>query len=363
MIKWITLGFVLLVVGCAIALLLFLRFAPTFGAPASGGSLEKIEASKNFSEGRFANLIDTSIDTSTPDSPRSLLAFIFKPDNKNPKAALPSRQLDSAKLLPDHFVWLGHSSIVFNTGELMVAADPVFYRASPVPFIGNAFSVSNPTTISDLPALDVVIISHDHYDHLDHRAVQQLNPTTRHFLVPLGLSGHLNRWGVPQEKIIELDWYESHTIGDTEFILTPSRHFSGRSFSDRYKTLWGSWVVRTQRQTIFFSGDSGYFSEFKKIGERFGPFDIAFLENGAYDSGWSQIHMRPEQAVQASMDLNARIFFPIHWSKFDLALHPWHEPADRALNAATANGVTMATPLIGQIFSLTSPPQQRWWKK
>jgi len=207
----------------------------------------------------------------------------------------------------------------------------------------------------------VVLISHDHYDHLDHLTIGQLASNTRLFLVPLGNQAHLLRWGVPKANIIELDWFESHRVGETTFTLTPSRHFSGRGLTNRFSTLWGSWVVKSEELSVFFGGDSGYTKDFKDIGERLGPFDIAFIENGAYDKQWSQIHMVPEQSVQATIDLNAQLFFPIHWGKFDLAKHRWVEPIERAVTEAEKRGVPVVAPIIGQVFQLDMPPFETWW--
>jgi len=314
----------------------FLRFAPTFGAAPNDESLTKIKASPNFREGRFHNLVETVIDTSTPDQPGLLGSFLKPPKGKLPQAPLPSMRFDATQLTPGKFAWLGHSTFLFNTGEKVILADPVFNRASPVPFIGTPFALQHPTTVDDLPNIDVVIISHDHYDHLDHKAISDLNDKVEHFLVPLGLAAHLQHWGVTPEKIIEFDWYDEKRLLDISFTLTPARHFSGRGLTDRYSTLWGSWVVQSDDVNVFFSGDGGYSSEFGKIGETFGPFDIAFIENGAYNKGWAQIHMMPEESVQASVDLRARVFFPIHWSRFDLSTHFWDEPAERAAKHAKA---------------------------
>jgi len=341
----------------------FLQFSPTFGAAPSGDSLARIEASPNFYDGRFHNLVETVLDTSTPARPRSFSSFVNPAPGKHPQAALPSCGFDSDYFTPGRFVWLGHSTVLFNSGGTVILADPVFHRASPVPLIGEPFDFTHRVVVEDLPDIDVVIISHDHYDHLDHKAIIELNNKVGRFFVPLGLAAHLERWGVAPEKIIEFDWYDSKRLLNVDFILTPARHFSGRSLTNRFSTLWGSWVVVSDNLNVYFSGDGGYSEEFKKIGEQYGPFDIAFIENGAYNSGWAQIHMFPEQSVQASIDLQARVFFPIHWSKFDLSIHSWAEPAVRALAYAEKRNVIMASPLVGEIFSSDVPPLERWWQK
>lgn len=350
-----------LVLLLALGIAAFVNFAPTFGAAATGDSLARIQASDNFRDGLFHNLVATLLDTSDEENPRSISAFFSHASTKNPNTALPSQALDTALLTPGKFVWLGHSTVLFNVAGKLILTDPVFHRASPVPFIGEPFAVSHVAAASDLPALDVVLISHDHYDHLDHLAIQQLDQKTQRFLVPLGLRAHLEHWGVASDKITEFDWYDSTALGTIRLTFAPTRHFSGRGISNRFSTLWGSWIVQSPTQSIYFSGDSGYFDEFEKIGENYGPFDIAFVENGAYNTTWAQIHMLPEEAVQASVDLKAELLFPIHWGKFDLALHPWDEPIQRATKAAKALNVRMATPLIGEVFSPESAPNTPWW--
>lgn len=346
----------------SIAVTAFLYLAPTFGRSPDGNSLTRIKSSPHYSDGRFQNLTLTQLDTKDPSQSMDIKTYFMPPEGKNPDTPLPSLKFDASNLTAGQFVWFGHSTVLFNTGGSMILADPVFNRASPVPAIGNPFPLQNVPTIAQLPDIDIVIISHDHYDHLDHLAIAALEPTTKQFLVPLGVGAHLQRWGIPVAKIIEFDWYQSETINDIAFTLTPARHFSGRGISNRFSTLWGSWVVHSDESRVFFSGDSGYFKEFKKIGDRFGPFDIAFIENGAYSQDWAQVHMFPEQSAQAALDLGAKIFFPIHWSKFDLAQHPWVEPINRATAAAQLLGLRTATPVIGQIFDLQDVPQTRWWE-
>lgn len=354
--------FTALVLFIALGITAFVQFAPTFGAAAAGDSLARIQASKNFRDERFHNLVATKLDTSSEQNPRQLSAFLYPAPNKNPHSALPSQALDSAKLTPGKFVWLGHSSVLFNVGGKLILTDPVFHRASPVPFlVGQPFVTAHAVKASDLPALDTVLISHDHYDHLDHLAIQLLKGKTKQFFVPLGLGAHLAHWGVAAHKITEFDWYDGASLDEIEFIFAPARHFSGRGINNRFSTLWGSWIIKSPAQSIYFSGDSGYFDEFKKIGENYGPFDIAFMENGAYNATWSQIHMLPEESVQASIDLNADVLFPIHWGKFDLALHPWDEPIQRAAMAADVLDVRIATPLMGEVFTPEHTPSTPWW--
>lgn len=345
----------------AIAITAFLFFAPTFGAKPTGDSVDRMNASSNYQDGIFANIEETRVDTREPGESLGLTSFLFPDKNKNPNTPLPSLRFDKDDFSDGDFVWFGHSTLMFQSEGTSVLIDPVFNRASPIPIGGKPFVMEVEQTMDTLPVVDVVLISHDHYDHLDHKAIADLAANTKLFLVPLGIKAHLLHWGVPADNIIELNWYESHAVSNTNFTLTPSRHFSGRGITNRFSTLWGSWVVKSSELSVFLSGDSGYSSEFKRIGERFGPFDIAFVENGAYDKRWAQIHMLPEQAVQTAIDLNARLFFPIHWGKFDLARHPWTEPIKRAVVAASAEKLPVVAPLVGEVFQLDAPPFSQWW--
>ena len=357
----------------AVLLILFVTLcgyfylSPAFGASPSGEALASIQKSSNYNGRRFENLVPTVRNTREKGDALKLLGEFFSPPvDKNPQQPLPAEKFDRALLQNGRFVWLGHSTVLFKTAGKTVLFDPVFHRASPFPVFGEPFEMTQTQALSDLPLIDVVLISHDHYDHLDHLTIAKLNSMTARFLVPLGIGSHLQRWGVAENKITELDWYETESVEEVAYTLTPSRHYSGRGISDDRLTLWGSWVVKSDELNVWFSGDGGYFSELKRIGENYGPFDIAFIENGAYNPGWAQIHMMPEQSVQASIDVQAEVFFPIHWGKFDLATHRWDEPIKRAKIAANKRGVTMYTPVVGQVFSVTESASndvtKPWWE-
>ncbi len=220
-----------------------------------------------------------------------------------------------------------------------------------------------PITLEDLPSIDVVVISHDHYDHLDKASIKVLGDKVGTFLVPLKVGQLLVNWGVPKEKVIELDWWESHSVDGIEYTLTPTQHFSGRGLTDRDTTLWGSWVINAQQHKVFFSGDSGYFNGFKEIGEKYGPFDFTMIETGAYNELWSDIHMFPEQSVQAHIDVQGKVMMPIHNSTFDLSMHDWNEPMQRALDISEERGVTLVSPEIGQRLAIAEPqPAKAWWQ-
>ena len=341
---------------------LFLNYAPVFGGKPDGDSAGRMIHSKNFRGGKFINLVSTRVSTSSGKSKISIFDWIFPPDGKNPAKPLPSESFDRNSFTEGKFVWLGHSTLLMKTSGVVIMTDPVFNRASPVPLIGNPFALQHPIAIDDLPTVDAVIISHDHYDHLDYQAIKDLSERVDRFFVPLGVKAHLQRWGVNGERISELDWYESELYRGLKLTLAPARHFSGRRFNNRNETLWGSWIVESKTLSAYFSGDGGYSETFKTIGQKYGPFDIAFMENGAYNLNWANIHMLPEQTVQASIDLNARVLFPIHWSKFDLSVHPWDEPIIRVTAEAKRRDVTVATPFMGEVFDLEKLPQVPWWE-
>ena len=247
----------------------------------------------------------------------------------------------------------------------LVLTDPVFARrVGPLRGIGpRRFNDQQPITADELPELDAVLISHDHYDHLDHAAIRVLKDKVGAFFVPLGVGAHLERWGVPAERIVELDWWEEARLGDLTLTLAPTRHFSGRRGTDGYKTLWGAWVARGPHHSVFFSGDSGYWDGFAEIGERFGPFDLTLMECGAYNEGWASIHMMPEETAQAHRDLRGDLLMPIHWGKFNLSLHAWTEPVERLLAAAEDPAIRVVTPRIGQGFDASRTiPQTHWWR-
>lgn len=265
---------------------------------------------------------------------------------------------------------LGHSSVLFNfSGEIWLA-DPVFSeRASPVQWAGPKRFHPAPVALEQLSDITGVVISHNHYDHLDKATIQSLHPKVSHFLVPLGVGEKLMDWGVPADKIQELTWWQDITVGKLQITATPAQHFSGRSLFDSDETLWASWVFQSQDAKIFFSGDSGYFDGFKQIGEKFGPFDVTLMETGAYDKDWPDVHMHPAQSLQAHMDLKGKVLIPIHNSTFDLAMHPWYEPLEALTKLAESQEQNVVTPIIGQAFDIGADNKiadnnhyHYWWR-
>lgn len=298
-----------------------------------------------------------------------MLTFFFnKPASTVPTRPVPVQALSQAQLLaaPDNTLFrLGHSTLLLKLSGQFWLTDPVFSeRASPVQWAGPKRFHQPPIGIDDLPPIKGVILSHDHYDHLDRAAVLKLAAKTEHFLAPLGVGDTLIKWGVPASKVQQLDWWQSVTIGNTRLVATPSQHFSGRGLFDGNQTLWASWVIEDRDLRVFFSGDSGYFDGFKKIGEKYGPFDVTMIETGAYDKLWPDVHMQPEQTMQAHLDLQGKWLMPVHNGTFDLGLHAWHEPFDRIVGLAHKLGVPITTPEMGQAVDLKQPQAgEKWWLK
>lgn len=360
-IKWIIITLVLLGVG----IYLFVQFHPVFGGKPDEQSLARMQNSPAFDGEKFNNLELTVKLNSEEDS--SLLKWVWgvinPPKGKNPSDPIPSESLDKTILTNNDMVWFGHSTVLFKIANKVFITDPVFYRASPVPFAGEPFKMTHTPTISELPNIDAVLISHDHYDHLDYKTIQEIDSKTKLFIVPLGVKGHLQRWGVADEKIIELDWDEQTHIEDVVFTLVPARHFSGRRLNQENPTLWGGYVIKSPNLALYFSADSGYGKHYADRIAKYGPFDFAMIENGAYDKNWAFIHEFPEQTIQAINDIKVNKVLPIHWGKFDLANHSWKEPIERLLEIAKPYNLHIATPKIGQVFNINRPlPNELWWQ-
>jgi L-ascorbate metabolism protein UlaG (beta-lactamase superfamily) len=262
--------------------------------------------------------------------------------------------------------WLGHSTLLVAIGGQRILIDPVWSeRASPFSWAGPSRFHAPPLALADLPTLDAVVISHDHYDHLDHRTIQALSERVPRFNVPLGVGAHLEEWGVDPARIIELDWWQETALGDLTITATPARHFSGRTVTrrDEDATLWAGWVFAGATHRVYYSGDTSLFPELVEIGERLGPFDLTLIESGAYDAMWADVHLGPEQAVLAHRMLGGKLMIPVHWGLFDLALHGWTEPVERVIAAAEAAGVAVATPRPGASIDVDGATLRatRWW--
>ncbi len=282
---------------------------------------------------------------------------------------IPVRPLDRAQLdaLADdanHIVRLGHSSHLLKLRGSYWLIDPVFgERASPFSFAGPKRFHPTPLPLEALPPITGLILSHDHYDHLDVPTIEYLRQRVQRYFVPLAVGARLQRMGVAPDRITEFDWWQSAAHGGVRLTAAPAQHFSGRTLIDRNSTLWASWVIESGDERIFYSGDTGYFPGFREIGERFGGFDVALLENGAYDAYWPSVHMTPEQNVQAFRELRGKLLYGVHNSTFDLAFHPWQEPMERLANLARDQQLPLATPVIGEVLTIGRPrSNKRWWQ-
>ena len=348
---------------------IFMNTSPQFGGKPSKESLARIEKSPNYNgEGAFKNQELTLASTGMKLS--SIPKFFTNGDNKVPSETLPQKNLDKDyfrnKSEEPRITWFGHSALLLEMEGTTIFIDPMLGEVpAPHPLLGSSrFNKELPIAIRDLPEIDLVLISHDHYDHLDYGSIQQLKDKVKQFYVPLGIKAHLTEWGIASDKIKEFDWWENAMLNGINFVSTPARHFSGRGFS-RNTTLWTSWVITSERNSIFFSGDSGYGKHFKEIGEKYGPFDFAMMECGQYNEQWAHIHMTPEETIQATKDVNAKLVMPIHWGAFKLALHSWNDPVIRASQKAEMLDVKLTTPKIGEAIVLNGKMQtiDKWWEE
>lgn len=358
---------VILVMLCLFAgILTFISLAPQFGKPPSGEDLVSISASPNYTNGQFVNLVETSMDFDVSDMPGLLYSFIFPPEGKNPIKPIPTQWETEITYDNDSLAkltWFGHSAVMLEIDGKTILIDPMLGPASaPVSFLTKRFDYEEPIKIANLPHIDAIIISHDHYDHLDYVSILELKEKTDHFFTALGVGSHLEHWGVSREQITELDWWEQFEYRGLSFSAAPARHFSGRGILDRNKTQWASWAVKGTRQNIYFSGDGGYGPHFKEIGKRLGPFDLAMVECGQYNELWKAIHMMPEESVQAGIDVRGEVLMPIHWGAFDLAPHVWQDPIVRFTDEAKKLKVDYVTPIIGDRFTIgLDNPRPTWW--
>jgi L-ascorbate metabolism protein UlaG (beta-lactamase superfamily) len=349
-----------------------LAFAWTaMGRVPSGARLARIDRSPNYRDGKFQNPVPVRA-TFSASATWQMVRDYRNDQQRVPSAPLvfePRRRadFDSPPRSGLRVTWLGHSSVLVEIDGAAVLMDPVFSeRLSPVPFAGPTRFFPSPVAVEALPPLRAVVISHDHYDHLDRETVLALVQKTERFVTPLGVGSHLEYWGVPPEKIVELDWWEEfRTTDGLRLVACPARHFSGRGFlGDR--TQWASIALVGPRHRVFYSGDTGPMPQFAEVGERLGPFDVAFIKIGSYGRGWPDIHVDPEQAVELNRQVRGKLLFPVHWGTVNLSYHSWTEPAERVIEAARAAGVALAIPRPGELFepdpaSGAPPPIRRFW--
>jgi L-ascorbate metabolism protein UlaG (beta-lactamase superfamily)/flagellar basal body-associated protein FliL len=366
-IKKIMIYLLVFIVVLGVVISLFMYIHPVFGGNPSDEQKEVYNTFDNYDNGKFVYQASTKMNTSAANSPST-----FKDSNSetNPAVQIPVSEIDWNKInsKEDSLTWFGHSAYLLSLDNKKIIIDPMLGPiASPVSFIGpKRYSEDMLDIIEEMPPIDAVFISHDHYDHLDYQSIKELKSKVSHFFVPYGVSNHLIRWGVAKEKITELNWWDETEFQGLTIALTPSKHFSGRGIFNRDSTLWGGWVILGKQTRFFTSGDGGYDTHFKEIGEKYGPFDIALIEGGQYDRRWAWAHMFPEESVQANIDVKGKHMMLMHWGAFTLANHGWTEPIERALEAANKNDVNLIAPQIGETVQLDgrlSIPVTSWWIK
>ncbi|UIR55617.1 MBL fold metallo-hydrolase [Sphingobacterium sp. SRCM116780] len=340
---------------------------PLFGGQITGDRLDRVKNSPNYKNSQFQNLEYTPAVKEGESLLGSTCDFLFKDrEIRSPKNPLPVVQQD-LKSLPseDLMIWFGHSSYLLQIDGKKILVDPVFSNnASPVPGSNKPFKMSYVYQAADFPAIDLLLISHDHYDHLDYETIEKMGPQIKRVICGLGVGAHFERWGFKEGQITELDWYDETTFEDKfKIISTPARHFSGRKFQ-RNNTLWTSFVFQTEKYNLFLGGDSGYGKHFKTIGDKYGPFDLAILENGQYNETWRYIHTMPEELLKEVVELKAKHFIPVHSAKFALALHDWKEPLALVAKHAEEANIPVLTPKMGEIVYLNKLDQsyEKWWE-
>lgn len=361
--------YLLIVIAVFIAFYFIITGQQAFGAEPKGERLQRMKQSKLYKDKQFQNLSPTPSIAEGYSMPKVMYDFFFAKKNPllKPLKNIPSVHTDLRNLSKreEVFIWLGHSSYYIQTDGLSFLIDPVLSSyGSPFKFFNKAFAGSDIFKPEDIPNLDYLIITHDHFDHLDYPTVKAIRNRVNKAILPLGVGAHLERWGYAPEQLIEEEWGTSIDLkNNSTIIYTPARHFSGRKVK-RNNTLWTSYVLETPTKKIFLGGDSGYDTHFKMIGEMYGPFDFAIIENGQYNEAWKYIHALPEDVIQASIDVNAKNIIPVHSSKFALALHAWNEPLKKVTELGKGKNLNILTPMIGEIVDLNKADNHftTWWE-
>ncbi len=351
--------------------LAFVNFYPSFGGDVSQERKAQYQTSEQFSDGKFVNTkAGVPADASFSEMLSIARKMLFqKIENGRPKSDLKVQEIDSAEVATYNggarLIWFGHSALLLQMDGKNILIDPMFGNvAAPHHWFGTSrFNKELPITIDKLPKIDAVLISHDHYDHLDYGSIKLLKSKIESYIVPLGVGVHLEAWGIDSDQITELDWWDEVIFKNIKLACTPAQHFSGRKFSNSQSTLWSSWVISSESANLYFSGDGGYGTHFKDIGEKYGPFDLALLECGQYNKMWPDIHMFPEETAQAGVDVKAEVIMPIHWGAFKLALHSWTDPIERVIKKSKELNIPVIAPEIGASIQINSHQKSNtnWW--
>lgn len=339
-----------------------------FGGKLTKELLERYSQSPNWKNGKFENLEETNMSISLASMPKLLYKQFFENKGRMPETPIPVIPFNKEEFLKPsdkaNFIWYGHSAILMRMNNKTILIDPMLGPdAAPIaPFKTARFSENTLNLIDEFPEIDLLLLSHDHYDHLDLASIERLRPKVKQYYTALGCGRHLEYWGIDPSLIQEFDWWDTSKFEGIEITFTPSRHFSGRGLTDRFKSLWGGWAFKTESENIYFSGDGGYGKHFKEVGERLGPFDFGFIECGQYNEQWHQIHMYPEEAIQAAIDAKAGKVMAVHWAGFKLAQHNWQEPIERFEKAASEADIKSVCPAIGEQFHANAFFAEQWWK-
>jgi L-ascorbate metabolism protein UlaG (beta-lactamase superfamily) len=370
--NWFLLTFGGIIILFTLTIIAFMKISPEFGGSLSKEQKEEFEQLAHYKEGKFINTEPFSLKMDCHTVTAMLKETIKSHPHIKPEKNIAVVKFDVTTINKNldkkaRITWLGHSSFLIEIEGKTILIDPMFSDyAAPHKFLGRKrYNSEMSFDVEDLKTIDAVVISHDHYDHLDYPTIKKIKDKVKHVIVPLGVGVHFKKWGVSEDIIQELDWWDETTLGGLKIAFTPSRHSSGRALSDQSSTLWGSWCFIGSDQKIFFSGDGGYGKHFKEIGNKYGPFDFGMIECGQYDKLWAGMHMVPEESVQAGVDLQASTIMPIHWGCFTLANHTWVEPVQRFKKKAEELGKNIATPEIGESILLksTNYPFSEWWEK
>ncbi|MEM8526274.1 MAG: MBL fold metallo-hydrolase [Bacteroidota bacterium] len=345
-------------------------FFKQFGGKVRPEHLEIYQKSEHWRDGHFQNLEETDMGVSLSNIPSVIWKQLTTRKEQRPKEVLPILPFDRNTFLAPSgtakFIWYGHSAILMRIHNRTILIDPMLGSdTTPIaPVANKRFSENTLDLIDEFPEIDLVVLTHDHYDHLDYASIQRLKAKTKRYFVAMGVKRHLVSWGIDANLIEEFDWWESRSLADIKITFTPTRHFSGRGLTDRFKTLWGGWVFKTENENIWFSGDGGYGTHFKEIGKRFGSFDFAFMECGQYNYDWHELHLFPHESVQAAIDANVKKIMPVHWAGFALSYqHTWQEPAEEFLQSAKEKEIEHAVPPLGKLFQINSIEVNPWWRQ
>lgn len=339
-----------------------------FGGRLTDELIERYSQSPNWKDGKFVNIEETDTELDFTALPKTLYERFFKADGRIPTDKISIKKLDKEKFaapaVSAKVVWYGHSAIIINLSGKIILIDPMLGPdASPsAPFRTVRFTEDTLPLVEELPDVDIVLISHDHYDHLDMDTIEKLSGKAKQFCVALGVKRHLTEWGIDEDKVDEFDWWQEGTYDGIKIIFTPSRHFSGRGLTDKQTTLWGGWILDSSKEKIYFTGDSGYGKHFKEVGEKYGPFDLGLVECGQYDELWVEAHMTPEESVKATVDAKIKKAMPVHWGAFSLSQHPWKDPIEKFIMYAEGHPLEVCYSEPGATYCYTEDKCCKWWE-